>query len=89
MHGVDIGVAGGGDEGRAVGSELGGGAEGAADAFFDAVCDIGGEGVGGVGDVGPVTGVEDRSDQGEPDGGADLADGVIERRGDTLFVFGE
>ena len=82
MHRVDVGVAGGGDECRAVRPELSGGAEGAADAFFDPVCDVGGEGVGGVGDVGPVTGVEDRSDQGKPDRGADLADGVVERRGE-------
>ncbi len=89
FHAVDVGVAGGGDEGLSVGSELRGGAERAADAFFDAGGGFGRVGVGEFGDVGAEAGVEDGSDEGEAHCGADFSDGVVECGGDALFVLGE
>ena len=77
-HAVDVGVAGGCDEGLSIGSELCGGAECAADAFFDAGGGLGWVGVGEVGDVGAELGAEDRADEGEAHRGADFSDGVVE-----------
>ncbi len=69
------------------GAEVAGGGERRADALLDAVGQLRRQvDVGRRGHARPVAGADQRTEQGDADGAAELADGVVERRRDALLL---